>query len=220
MHEDYDDDTLVNDIALLKISGTLPSSSQAIQLVDENNQIAFDVEAALDVQDNLYVTGWGTTTQDRQNATFNLKGTAMTGVADSVCIWNSDGSNYSQTRADMTICAINDEIKGTCTGDSGGPLTWQDPLHASDADGGIRLIGVVSFGWSDACASTLIPDGFAEVSHYLSWISQKMSEGGGDDETAGNGGALVGDGGGSAMGGWFVIFLFSLLFFQKRKRFS
>ncbi|MDD1784203.1 serine protease [Enterovibrio sp. ZSDZ35] len=203
LHEDYNDETLANDIALLKISGTLPLTASAIKLVDEDNQIAFDTEASLGQQDNLYVTGWGTTTQDRQNATFNLMGTPMTGVADSVCVWNTDdGINYSQTRADMTICANNDEVKGVCTGDSGGPLTWQDPSHASDTDSGIRLIGVVSYTWAGECANTLYPDGFAEVSHYLSWISQKMNEGGdGGDETPGGGGNGGGGSGGALVGG-------------------
>ncbi|KXF79758.1 hypothetical protein ATN88_12635 [Enterovibrio coralii] len=204
IHEDYDNTNLLNDIALVKISGTLPANTKAIQLVSEDNQTAFDNEAATNTQDNLTVTGWGTTTQNRQNAAERLQGTTMTGVADAVCYWNQDSNNnYSQQLADMTICANNDEEKGACTGDSGGPLVWKDPSHASDSDGGSRLIGVVSFTWVTECANTSYPDGFAEVSNYLSWISEKITASGGDGDSvtgggtggSGNGGALVGGGG-------------------------
>lgn len=57
-----------------------------------------------------------------------------------------------------TLCAFAQYGKGTCFGDSGGPLA---------ADG--RLIGLVA--WVNPCAGGL-PDGYTRVAVFLNWIRE------------------------------------------------
>lgn len=61
-----------------------------------------------------------------------------------------------------TLCAFSG-INGTgvCSGDSGGPLAFNN-----------ELIGITSWGF--LCARGL-PDGFARVSEYIDWIAENMS---------------------------------------------
>ncbi|KXF79759.1 S1 family serine peptidase [Enterovibrio coralii] len=222
LHPNYDDNTLDNDIALLRISGTLPSTARSILLVDEANQIAFNNEAANGTADNLFVSGWGSTSQDGSGDTDDLMGVLMTGVPDNQCSWLIDGfGNYVPALGDITICANSTSNEGTCTGDSGGPLVWQDPSHAGDTDLGARLIGIVSYGLARECGNTGSPDGFAEVSHYLTWIAQTMDQNRIDDsgDDSGDGGSGGGGGGGS-MGGLLTLSLFGLLYLSRRKHLS
>ncbi|MDD1784202.1 serine protease [Enterovibrio sp. ZSDZ35] len=225
VHPQYDSSTLDNDIALVKISGTLPATARKITLVNESNQIAFDNEAANGTTNNLFVSGWGATTPNRKNASDNLLGVNMTGIADTQCLWNRDNSNnYVPEWGNIIICANSTGTQGACIGDSGGPLVWKDPSRAGDADGGSRLIGVVSFTWRNECANSNYPDGFSEVSHYLSWISQTLNQNGVDNSDGGSGGGggtpVGGGGGGGSMGGILMLSLFGVALFSRRKRLS
>jgi len=61
------------------------------------------------------------------------------------------------------ICA-GDVAKGgidACQGDSGGPLVWLD-------DGKVKVVGVVSFGFS--CADADSPGVYAKTTYVLNWI--------------------------------------------------
>ncbi|KYN03320.1 Mite allergen Der f 3 [Cyphomyrmex costatus] len=59
------------------------------------------------------------------------------------------------------VCAYDASIeKGSCHGDSGGPLTIEG-----------KLIGLVS--WANGCASTTYPTVYTSVVAYLDWIKSK-----------------------------------------------
>ncbi|XP_026746125.1 collagenase-like [Trichoplusia ni] len=65
-----------------------------------------------------------------------------------------------------TLCTSGAGAVGTCSGDSGGPL--------SVSSGNQRvLIGVTSFGSARGCQIGL-PSGFARVTSYLSWIQSRL----------------------------------------------
>lgn len=65
-----------------------------------------------------------------------------------------------------TICAYS-EVSGICSGDSGGPLIYND-----------TLIGVTSWTGQDAQTAEKIgfPIGFARVSEFIEWIESIMSK--------------------------------------------
>ncbi|PNF38228.1 hypothetical protein B7P43_G12389 [Cryptotermes secundus] len=63
------------------------------------------------------------------------------------------------------LCAAPSSLQGTCFGDSGGPLTTEDP------DGSHVLIGVVSFGVTGCAVIPAFPDLYTRVSEYLKWIA-------------------------------------------------
>ncbi|OXA43741.1 Ovochymase-1 [Folsomia candida] len=57
-------------------------------------------------------------------------------------------------------------VKGTCVGDSGGPLM------CNMKDGRWHLVGVTSFG--SGCARAGYPDVFSRITYYLPWIRGKI----------------------------------------------
>ncbi|PMN71849.1 S1 family peptidase [Enterovibrio norvegicus] len=212
IHEDYDDKSFFADIALLKLSGSLPSNAQSISLISASEQSALETEMGISTPNNFFVSGWGATSSDGVSETILLKGVSMTGVSDSSCGWNYD-SNYqfNSAFANSIICANNTQAAGACSGDSGGPLVWQNPNRVSDSDEGKRLAGVVSFGYKYQCGSQFYEDGFTQVSTYLSWINAKMAEG--------NSVALGGGGGGGTVG-WLSFIALGLFIMRRRLHLS
>lgn len=170
-HTGYGQANNADDIALLKLS--LPVALPALPIKLMSNTLQTDADAEFDngFSDNLVVSGWGRTSADRTQTTDILKKTIVTGVNDSACalIWRFYGlkSNF--------ICA-NAYGRGSCNGDSGGPLIWQDKSAISDNDRGYRLAGVVSFGHLDQCADYAYPDVFTEVNHYSVWIKTEIEK--------------------------------------------
>lgn len=65
---------------------------------------------------------------------------------------------------DKQICAGGERNKGTCAGDSGGPLMYFDT-------GKLFAVGIVSFG-TKPCAEAGIPGVFVNVWPYVDWIEQ------------------------------------------------
>ena len=61
------------------------------------------------------------------------------------------------------LCA-GEKGKGACDGDTGGPLV----------DSGNYLVGVVS--WGNACSDTGYIGVYTEVSYFVDWINETMSQ--------------------------------------------
>lgn len=171
VHPDYGQDHNTGDIALLKLSLPVAFPAQPIKLMNNALQIDADIEFDAAVENNLLVSGWGRTSSDRTQTTNILQKTVVNGVDDGNCalIWGIGGIESK------FICAHAYE-RGSCNGDSGGPLIWQDKSAQSNNDRGYRLAGVVSFGHLDGCANYLYPDVYTEVSTYNDWIIAKIDE--------------------------------------------
>ncbi|QFI37621.1 serine protease [Moritella marina ATCC 15381] len=165
VHPGYSEVTNTDDIALLQLSAPAASPAQAIKLMDNGLQIDADIEFKAGIGNNLVLSGWGRTSTDGQQSTDILQKSAVTGISDDSCAitwrWAGREANY--------ICA-NAFNRGSCNGDSGGPLIWQDKNAISDRDLGYRLAGVVSFGHADQCAKNNTPDVYTEVSTYRKWL--------------------------------------------------
>ena len=164
IHPNYN--ALVNDIALLRLTSDIKPPAQPIKLIEPASQNDADLEFSYGHADNLFLSGWGRTSADGTASTQVLQKTLLTGVDDNYCAddwgWRSDFSQYY-------VCA-NAINAGSCSGDSGGALVWQDKNAVADTDYGYRLIGVVSFGNTRQCAYNPLPDVYTQVSLYLNWI--------------------------------------------------
>ncbi|WP_017223387.1 trypsin-like serine protease [Moritella dasanensis] len=173
---DYEQNNNTGDIALLKLSLPVALPALPIKLMNNASQPVADAEFDNGFSDNLVVSGWGRTSADRVERTDILQKTVVSGVGDASCAlnWGFFGveSNF--------ICA-NAYERGSCNGDSGGPLIWQDKSAASDNDRGYRLAGVVSFGHLDQCANYLYPDVYTEVNNYSEWIKTEIDKVDGPD---------------------------------------
>lgn len=67
------------------------------------------------------------------------------------------------------ICAGGDGAKGTCMGDSGGPL-----MHENQ--GVYEIVGIVSFGSGNRCAKLNTPDIYTKVFAYKDWVNEVMEQ--------------------------------------------
>ncbi|EDV96776.1 serine protease 1 [Drosophila grimshawi] len=148
-HPDYDDDTMDNDVALIRTPSV--SYTDLIQSV-----------TLPDSRDNRYEgswstsCGWGLTSNDGPMAK-KLK------CGDFHIISNDQCSEEIGDVDDNVLCVSTSEGVSTCEGDSGGPLLSTDD-HV--------LIGINSFVIED-CESGF-PAGFTRVSDHLDWIHEQI----------------------------------------------
>jgi len=159
IHEDYNPDSLANDIGLVRLlrPATLSASVQPIRLptvVDD------DLGAGVPVE----ISGWGLTSGDTTSPKSDvLKVAEVYTIANSECILI-----YGSVRVtDATLCTSSVPGDGICFGDSGGPLTY---------DGGAGKVhrGIVSFVPISGCESKE-PNGFIRTTHYLDWIQGHLA---------------------------------------------
>ncbi|GAB6023504.1 hypothetical protein CHUAL_008281 [Chamberlinius hualienensis] len=110
-------------------------------------------------------TGWGRTHVGGRNSDY-LQKIDLPIVENQVCK-QAYAHTFRIPIQQYHICAgYRTGGKGTCIGDSGGPL--QCPI----GDGRWFLVGVTSFG--SGCAKPGYPDVFMRITHYLNWIQSTI----------------------------------------------
>lgn len=146
LHPQYTPSNLNNDIAILIVPTAL-TFNQFVQ------PIALAASTAGTFAGELAtVSGWGRISDGSTATSAQLRSVQNNVITNAVCA-ATFGTN---TVIASTICITTAGGRGTCSGDSGGPLTVPS--------GGARLqIGVVSFGAAAGCELGH-PAGFARVS--------------------------------------------------------
>ncbi|CAH0587903.1 unnamed protein product [Chrysodeixis includens] len=148
----------LHDIAMIKIKAV--SFNNNIQVVPLPTNA--DINLTFDGFSGL-ITGYGKTT-DAQNsfpATTSLHQTTVPIITNAVC-----QRSFSVKIDGSHVCTSGSGGKGTCEGDSGGPLTIVRRNQRI-------LAGVVSFGPDSGCQAGS-PSVFTRVTAYLSWINSHM----------------------------------------------
>ncbi|KAK8405221.1 hypothetical protein O3P69_001652 [Scylla paramamosain] len=144
VHEHWDSHTLRNDIAVIRLP----------RLVTLNQYIATTRLPTFDL--NLFktatVTGWGKYSDSATGISDVLREVNIT------VINNSDCDAVYGIMTSGNICTSGVGGKGTCSGDSGGPLNY---------DG--FTFGITSFGASVGCGKGY-PNAFTRITHFLGWI--------------------------------------------------
>lgn len=154
-HEQYDDFTTVNDIALIKLPR--PASGRNIATVE----LAGANLGALEGE-STRASGFGLTTDNGQVSDVLLK-VLLNVISNQEC--NSFYGNINEGQ----ICTVyqNQVGESTCEGDSGGPLSYDD------ASGTTYLVGITSFGSDRGCDAD-VPSAYTRVSAYRDWIQRTM----------------------------------------------
>jgi len=162
VHGSYNEKTLNNDYALLKLKDTIDFTKfEHIRPVCLPSSDAGDFDGLTAV-----VSGWGTTSSGGSLSKVLLEAEVEV-LSNKECI-----SDYGYTSSDLTtkmMCAgVEEGGKDACQGDSGGPL-----VTCGDGDGvtpgeNYDLIGVVSWGYG--CASARFPGVYARVTEVIDWI--------------------------------------------------
>jgi len=109
------------------------------------------------------VMGFGVTSEAPNTATnYVLREVAVSDVEHGIC----QGTYGQYLDAASMMCAYN-TFKGTCYGDSGGPLITKGSSTANDVQ-----LGIVSYAVF-GCAKYGTPTVFTRVSNYASWIKNQ-----------------------------------------------
>jgi hypothetical protein len=153
VHEGFDDVTLLNDIALLRLTDTINfANATPINLVSSD-----DVAAGAIVPGVLsWVSGWGLTSVSPQVIPTVLQKVQLPIITNQQAstVWNSIPAT------DLMAGFLNGN-KDACNGDSGGPLVVP-------VSGEYKLAGIVSWG-SSSCNTY---GAYSRVSDFESWIEK------------------------------------------------
>ncbi|PSW05514.1 trypsin-like serine protease [Photobacterium lipolyticum] len=169
---------LDNDVAVMKVDRPLYTVAKPIKIATPAEQALADDEFATTwvygaySKPTLIASGWGDTTETYLPPN-ELQVVKLAGIPDSQC-----ATSYTSAGDQYFVCADSNTPsvkKDACSGDSGGPLIWQNPTHKSDSDKGLRVVGVTSNGpdcyWKNSGVSDAQFNGlYTQLSTYLSWI--------------------------------------------------
>ncbi|XP_037944773.1 trypsin alpha [Teleopsis dalmanni] len=145
-HEGYNANTMVNDIAVIRLSSSL-SLSSTIKTIGLATTAPANGASAV-------VSGWGTLSSGSSSIPTTLQYVNVNIVSQSACASSTYG--YGSSIKSTMICAYT-VGKDACQGDSGGPLV-----------SGGNLVGVVSWGYG--CAYTNYPGVYADVAVLRTWV--------------------------------------------------
>jgi secreted trypsin-like serine protease len=152
-HQDYNEITKENDIAIIRLS-------KPVTISDKINIICLPGPEALNTNQTVWAAGWGTTSFQGQ-ASSVLKQTSLHTMP------NRCGQIFGDYNNQKQMCAgAYGGGRDTCQGDSGGPLMYE-------SNGQWFVNGVVSYGRE--CALDGYPGVYTRVSYYLPWIYSKIS---------------------------------------------
>lgn len=153
----YNDSTLINDVAVLELSQPLPTytSSHAADLGDYSNQ------GYRSGSETFTILGYGRLDSNTQNSKVEFMKAEVTYVSPRDCnIWANFTTSNKQICTEGKPISGSDLVTATCQGDSGGPLVWNE-----------IQIGIVSFGPAVCGDETLAAQSvFTDVSQYKDWI--------------------------------------------------
>lgn len=147
IHANYNPNTFLDDIAILRLSSALPIEGY-IQIAPLRGQ-------GVNPGETLTLSGWGRTSYPG-NLPSQLHWIQLAAIDLNTCSQLLAGSTPI---GNGHVCTSSPVNEGSCQGDSGGPLI--------DAYG--NQIGVVS--WGIPCAKGY-PDVFTSVPYYWNWIVQ------------------------------------------------
>lgn len=153
VHPGWNPNTLANDIALIRLPSPVTFTPEIAPIcmapATEPNHVG----------DTMLVSGWGKT-QDGilQGVSPTLNKVEVPGITTAEC-----AAVYGDIITDDILCVDTTGGHGSCNGDSGGPLSF-------DNNGVRNQVGVVSFGAAAGCEKGF-PAGFTRVSSHTQWIS-------------------------------------------------
>lgn len=156
--------------ALLRLPRPVRTLSPAcLPVTDEFLDSRDDAEAVL-AGVRCIATGWGQTVFGGSLES-DLREVELRVRENSYCE-RAYSAQYGIDIKEYHLCAgpidESGDGRGTCVGDSGGPL------HCNMRDGRWYLVGITSFG--SGCAKPGIPDVFTRLTNYTQWIANTVRD--------------------------------------------
>lgn len=184
-HQGYNTNTLLNDVALLKLSQDVPASIPRVKLANGNV-----VNNAASPGHLVTASGWGSLSEGGGSPNL-LHEVRLPIVSNTTC--NRPASYDGEVASSMLCAGLPGGGKDACQGDSGGPL-W---VRYNGQD---YQVGIVS--WGEGCARPKKYGVYTRVSSFTNWINQKINSGGGGGGGGGGGASCAGSCGGNAGPCW------------------
>lgn len=176
-HEQYNSNTLVNDIAIIEIktttsdsttsSGTGASSSSILQLYGNHVQVAMvenDSDRHLSLGMIMTLNGWGYMNRAQSELPRVMRTVQVPLVQGTNCLV------HGQFNTQSMLCAGLGLGQDSCAGDSGGAMTYFDSALQQWI-----VAGIVSFGGAP-CGSRGVLGTYTKVSHYVPWIQTTVPD--------------------------------------------
>src|SRR5215510_2442194 len=152
-HEAFDRNSMVNDIALIKLADPI-QDMQPVDLAD------FETEhQALRLNTHAFVSGWGSTAYLPKTISDDLLNVGVPIIDRRSC-----NRSYKGAVTHRMICAGGKDAD-SCRGDSGGGLVINYKGHK-------YLEGIVS--WGEGCGDRKKPGVYTRIPSYLDWIRAHM----------------------------------------------
>merc|ERR1711936_391114 len=162
-HPQWNTQDLSNDLALIE----LPSPMSFNEYIKPSCMpMAGDTA---DVNEMVTCTGWGKPSDSAGGISPVLRM-----VEDRPIISNSECNAIYGIVGDGVDCIDTTGGKGTCNGDSGGPLNMKYNVKSDGMGDKWKQVGVVSFGASAGC-EVGYPAGFTRTESYLDWVCSETN---------------------------------------------
>ena len=157
VHPNYNNNTMNNDIALLKLNNPIYFNSykQSVMLICDE-QVSMGAQSPGTM---ATITGWGETETNNYNGTLQVA---------SVPITTTSNYGWGQIDGDMIMAGYSSGGYDSCQGDSGGPMVARD---IDDTEW--MQVGIVSWGYG--CAEPGYPGVYTRVSYFLEWICENTN---------------------------------------------
>ncbi|RGP69575.1 trypsin [Fusarium sporotrichioides] len=149
MHPSFSGSTLDSDVALLKLSTSIPASGS----ISYGRLATSGSDPATGAQ--LTVAGWGATSEGSGSSPTNLLKVTVPVISRATCRSQYGTSSITNN---MFCAGYTQGGRDACQGDSGGPIV----------DSSNTVVGVVS--WGEGCARPNYAGVYARVGSLRSWI--------------------------------------------------
>ncbi|CAF0704354.1 unnamed protein product [Brachionus calyciflorus] len=164
MHEDFQDQSVLNDITILKLSKLvkLDDNIQIACLPDKKWSIDFPIPKT-----PAWILGWGTIKENGPSPS-TLRNARVTVYHSTTC---NRVLKYDQKNWESLICAGDiSGSKDTCQGDSGGSIFVKENVNNKTK---FISAGIVSAG--EGCGKQFKPGLYTRIIYYLDWITERSS---------------------------------------------
>ncbi|XP_055551796.1 chymotrypsin-2-like [Wyeomyia smithii] len=147
MHPNFNVNVYANDVAVVQVVNTL--------LFSESIQPIAMRQAYVEAERNATIAGFGRQSISDSSTADQLRFLTVEIITQSQC-QDTFSDPYTERLADNTMCSLSPAGQGSCLGDAGGPLIYND-----------ELVGILS--WGIPCGEGM-PDVFARISNHRAWI--------------------------------------------------
>ncbi|XP_068081846.1 anionic trypsin-2 [Anabrus simplex] len=156
LHEGFVFETLLNDIALIRVDGGFPLNSPVISAISLQEDHLLPSVMCI-------VSGWGNTLVNSIHYPHILQALYVPLISQDICVASYVNIAEGGIEPGMFCAGYVKGGKDACLGDSGGPLQC----------GGL-LTGIVS--WGNDCALPKYPGVYTEVAYYKDWIKMTLAK--------------------------------------------